>query len=216
MKKILIFSVLFIFSFSVFSQSSSFALGLGGNKMSGDIGSNDGFQNNLGSSFSLGYRYIFPFNLGFRVFGSYDNYHGKDTEAYNNDRKHFFSSQVTSVGGQLELVFMGNDYENDRIPHSLYLFGGGETAFYNALLDGSHTEKGNSIGVFAGIGYQYRFSDYFSLGLEMQQILYLSDKIDAYYPDIASNKYQDTAFKAKLVLSFYIPLYSFPRHWYLN
>lgn len=211
--------MLFVLTFSVFSQSSSISLGVGGNKMSGDIGGNDFnslIKNDLGSSFSLGYRYILPFNLGFRIFGNYDIYRGKDNQVSNDVRTHFFNSKVTSVGGQLEFVFMGNDYENDRIPHSLYVFGGAEAAFYNSLLDGTNKEKGNTSGLFGGIGYQYRFSDYFSLGLEIQQVLYLSDKVDAYYPDINSNKFTDTAFKAKLVVSYYIPLYSFPRHWNVN
>lgn len=218
-KKTILFSLLFMFYFSVFSQSSSIALGFGPNKMSGDIGGNglkSLINDDMGYGASFGYRYVFPFNLGFRIFGDYESYRGKDTKIYNDVRKHYFTSSEKSFGGQLEYVFLGNHFEDDEIPHSIYMFGGAKYVMYNSLLDGTTKYNEKTSGVFGGIGYQYRFSEYFSIGFEMKQTLYLSDKIDAYFPDISSNKYTDTAFNTRILISYYIPIYQAPKHWNIN
>lgn len=220
MKKCLVISLFFLFTVSLFSQSnSSLIVGLGPNKMSGDIGGDNFgslFKNDFGIGSTLAYRFVFPFNVGLRVYGDYEYYRGKDSKV-NNGRKWDFTSSVGSLGGQLEYVIYGNNYLEKQIPHSVYLFGGAEKIFYNALFNGltNVNTKGNTTGLFAGMGYQYRFSDNLSVGLELKQTLYQSDKVDGYFPDpaLVNNRYDDMAFTTKIIVCYNIPIYSGPKHW---
>lgn len=209
MKNVLIVIMLFLFPFGMFSQADkALILGFGPNKMSGDIGG-DNFtsllKNDLGLGVSLGFRYVFPFNLGVRVFGGYDQYKGEDKHDYNGGRGLFFNSKASSIGLQFEYVVWGNSYIEKTFPHSIYLFSGAKGIFSNALLNDSEKIDTNTVGLFAGIGYQYRFSDYFGAGIELRQTQFLSDRVDGYFPDLPSNKSQDTAFDVKFTLSYFIP-----------
>ena len=176
MKKNLILSLFIVFCFSAFSQNTnSLIIGIGPNKMSGDIGGNSFgslLKDDLGYGAFLGYRHVFASNIGFRIFGNYESFRGKDTKAYNDIRKHFYSGTETGFGGQLEYVFIGNNYDVTNNPHSLYAFGGLKYVMYNSLLDNTTKEKGNTAGLFAGIGYQYRLSENFGVGVELKQSLY--------------------------------------------
>lgn len=209
MKKLLLILSWSLIIIPVFSQKEfSLILGGGLNKMSGDIGGdnfNSLLKNDLGGGFSLGIRYTLPSHLGFRIFGDYSKYNGKDNELYNGERILSFKSNVASFGGQLEYIIIGNSYTQNNKPHSLYLFGGGNTAFSKAVLDDQTKVSENAGALFLGAGYQYRLSQSISLGTEAKQILFLSDKIDGFYKSVAGNQNQDTAFDLKITISYFFP-----------
>ncbi|MGC3978887.1 MAG: hypothetical protein QM751_12075 [Paludibacteraceae bacterium] len=209
MKTSFLIIYLFLIAYPVFSQGESAVfLSAGANKMSGDIGGDNLkslFKSNLGFGSSVGFRYVFPSNFGFRLFGGYEDYRGKDTQKSNDERTHFFSGDVTKIGTNLEYVIYGNRFIDKQISHSLYAFGGIVAVFYNSLFDNDVKIKGSTAGLSIGAAYQYRLSEKFSVGVEVTQTMFLTDKMDGYFPDISSNKNKDTAFDVKVVLSYYIP-----------
>lgn len=183
-------------------------LGVGLNKFSGDIGGDnfsDQLKNDMGFGGSAAFRYVFPFRLGIKAFAEYDVYRGKDSKPRSNQDIRFFSSNVFSVGAQLELILLGNNYLEKNIPHSVYLLGGAKKAFVNSLLDNVQKGKENTSGFFFGLGYQYRINETFGIGLEVKQILFFSDDVDGYNLKISSNKSKDTASDVKFTFSYYLP-----------
>ena len=228
MKKLIIVSIFLLFITSVFPQGKGlltqmplgeFSLfgGVGPNKLSGDIGGDNFkslFQNDMGYGLSLGARYTFKYNIALRVFGDYSGYRGKDKVEYNTYgavRKLEFQSKVTGLGGQLEVVLFGNPLAKDPIPHSVYLLAGLKTTKVDATLINPENnangpeETKNPLTHFLGIGYQYRFSNQFSFGVEAKQNYFHSDRVDGYNPVIRANKHRDEAFDLKLTAAYYFP-----------
>ena len=66
-------------------------------------------------------------------------------------------------------------------------------------------ETKNPLTHFFGIGYQYRFSNQFSFGVEAKQNYFHSDRVDGYNPVIRANKHRDEAFDLKLTAAYYFP-----------
>ena len=240
MKKLIIVSIFLLFITSVFPQGKGlltqmplgeFSLfgGVGPNKLSGDIGGDNFkslFQNDMGYGLSLGARYTFKYNIALRVFGDYSGYRGKDKVEYNTYgavRKLEFQSKVTGLGGQLEVVLFGNPLAKDPIPHSVYLLAGLKTTKVDATLSNPNNnqngpdETKTPIAHFFGIGYQYRYSNLLSFGLEAKENYFHSDRMDGYNPVIPANKYRDAAFDIKFTVAYYIPdrnrLNSYNRRW---
>lgn len=205
MKKLYFLNILFFLSSILHAQTTqSIFLSFGPNELSGDIGSdlftNEFFKNDIGIGTSLGYRFISPINLGASFFGSYNYFRGNDSKKH----LHFYDSSTSGIGGQLEYYIIGNKYFALNVPHYLYIFGGGEIVFSNALLDNETKVNDNTSDYFVGGGYQYRFSDELSVGFELKGTLYQSDKIDGYFPDIRANKYKDAAYIFQILLSYYL------------
>ncbi|MBP1664149.1 MAG: hypothetical protein H6Q19_1289 [Bacteroidetes bacterium] len=235
----LIITILF-FSSTAFPQGrgliTKFSIGetsfygsAGLNKMSGDIGG-DNFksllQNDLGYGLSFGARYTFRYNIGLRLFADYSKYRGRDKEQYNEYngilRNNNFQTDVFGIGGQLEVILFGNSLAKDPIPHSVYLLAGVKKNYVNATvtypyLNRDSTKSPKPFAHFFGIGYQYRFSNYLSFGVEAKQFYFHSDIVDGYYRNIPANKHDDTAFDVKLTVAYYIPdrnrLNSYNRRW---
>lgn len=210
MKSLLFLFLLAMASTSVFSQASnsSISVGYGVTKMSGDIGGDDLgniIANNFGHSISVGYRYETPINLGFRILGDYSTFAGKDTQAYNGPRIRFFNTTAYSLGAQVEYSIWGNRYVTEDFPHSIYFFAGPSYTYFDALQTEDPEVKKATWGIYGGIGYQFRFKKYFGLGVEVKQIQFFSDLVDGYDPNGANDKYNDTSFVGRLVLSFYLP-----------
>lgn len=229
MKKLIFVSTFLLFITPAFPQGKGllnqipfgeFSLfgGAGPNKMSGDIGGDNLkslFQNDMSYGFSLGARYTFKYNFALRVFGDLSNYTGKDKEVYNsygqNLRHLSFKTDVFSLGGQLEVILFGNPMAKDPIPHSVYLFAGLKTTNVDVTLTNPDNnangpdETKKPIAHFIGLGYQYRYSNRLSFGLEAKENYFHSDRVDGYNPVIPANKYRDAAFDLKLTVAYYFP-----------
>ncbi len=241
MKKLILVSIFLLFNTPAFPQGKgllsqipfgevSLFGGAGPNKMSGDIGGDNLkslLQNDMSYGFSLGARYTFKYNFALRVFGDLSNYTGKDKEVYNsygqNLRHLCFNTDVLSLGGQLEVILFGNPLSKDPIPHSVYLLAGMKTTNVDVkLTNPDNNENGpdqtkKPIAHFFGIGYQYRYSNRLSFGLEGKENYFHSDRMDGYNPEIPANKYRDAAFDIKFTVAYYIPdrnrLNSYNRRW---
>lgn len=228
MKKLIIVSIFLLFIASVFPQGKGlltqmplgeFSLfgGVGPNKLSGDIGGDNFkslFQNDMGYGLSLGARYTFKYNFALSVFGDYSSYRGKDKGEYNTYgtvRKLEFQSTVKGLGGQLEVILFGNPLAKEPIPHSVYLFAGLKTTTVNDSLynrdnnPNGPDETNKPLTHFLGIGYQYRYSNRLSFGVEAKQNYFHSDRVDGYNPKITANKHRDEAFDLKLKVAYYLP-----------
>lgn len=212
MKKLITVLGLYLIFLPLFSQREfSIFFNYGPNKLSGDIGG-DNFtsllNNDIGRTTAFGLRYTLPSNFGFRIYGEYNQYNGKDTPLYNGDRSSSFHSNLTGLCGQVEYIILGNSYTENYQPHSLYVFGGGNTSTLRAFYYDNNSEnsteiKQNIFALLGGIGYQYRLFNSLGIGIEIKQKLFLSDKIDGFYRNSSGNKNQDTASDLILTISYF-------------
>ena len=132
--------------------------------------------------------------------------------SYSQNLRHLsFKTDVLSLGGQLEVILFGNPMAKDPIPHSVYLFAGLKTTNVDVTLTNPDNnangpdETKKPIAHFIGLGYQYRYSNRLSFGLEAKQNYFHSDRVDGYNPVIRANKHRDEAFDLKLTAAYYFP-----------
>lgn len=232
MRKVLIICTSIIFPlFSLSAQKNfenSIIVGVGPNKFSGDIGGDNFkniFQNNLGYGGIVGYNRIMSNNIfGYSLYLEYEYFQGSDSEKYNGERRHFFTVSSMNIGSQLDIYFKGllsnlawicpkcqvissfqKDFYEEKISRfNPYMTLGLKIGNNSACLDDIQRNDNIGTGFIYGVGFRYRLTDSFGIGMEMKETQYQSDKIDGYDPINCNNKHNDTAFNTKIILTLYI------------
>lgn len=207
-KLILTISLLLTIHLMSNAQNKSIVLAIGTNSLSADVGYSNlegTLKNNLGYLGSISYRYSSLNRFGYAIKASYDYYRGKDSEKSSRSQKYFFNTATQSLGIQAEYLLFGNNEDRIYSLNSFYVFSGLRCLHYTYHFDVIETGNEFTASILAGIGYQYRFSHKYSLGLEITQDFFLSDKLDGYNPKVSGNKFNDMALSAKLTFSFHLP-----------
>lgn len=165
----------------------------------------------LSPTVNFGFRYLLPNNFALKLFGEYTTYKDDDIGTKNDTRggggKYNFSNQIYRVGGRLEYNLFGNvsDFESR---HNVYAFGGGGYAYATSIVNGDpdkdHFKNTTPVNIpllLTGIGYQYRFSKNFGLGLDLNYEYYFSDYMEGFHT--TWSKSNDVAYSAMLTVSYF-------------
>jgi len=162
-------------------------------------------------SFSI--RHILPNNVGIKTTAYYGNFTGSDEnsrQSIDYNRHYSFQTNLLELAAQGEYTIYGGPYSRHSSPHTLYVYAGAgimysKTALkYGTQTDGeiifneienfpAGREKDKvSLSVLSpvipfGIGYQYQFTNTFSLGAEFGYHYILSDFVDGVHPYSSKN-----------------------------
>ncbi|MFV0471661.1 MAG: outer membrane beta-barrel protein [Paludibacteraceae bacterium] len=200
---------------SQLGETSIYA-GAGITKLYGDIG---GYANekfalvDINTSYALGFRYTSPFRVGFSLLAELNNhYQGDDVNTHLSYREIAFRSRQYGYSGQLEITLWGGNYFSTYNPHHLYAFGGiGHSNISSQILDTTLIRSTDKVkykeqtwSIYGGFGYQYRFADHFSIGLEYRATQFLTDYIDGYHPKFS--KRDDMSMDLRLTVAYYFHL----------
>lgn len=193
----------------------SFYTGIGASKLQGDLGGyvkEKPLYTDAHPTFSLGFRYSSPVGYGFAVSIAQNSFSGNDTITHNDGRTRIpmrYQSSEWEINTQFEYSIVGGNFFETYIPHRLYIISGAGVAFSNSkVLNYRPTDKVKEFVVaptiFAGIGYHYRITDVWGVGLEFKGTYFLSDQIDGIHiPKWSKNN--DYSNEIKLTVSFHIP-----------
>ena len=221
MKKTILFFILAIWFSSAFSQSDEpdykFSVGdksliitSGFSLPSFDIGGKlyEKQPKDLSPTVNFGFRYLLPANFGIKLFGEYTKY--KDDDDYKRglgNSQYSFSNQIYRGGGRLEYHILGNvtDYE---ARHNVYVFGGGGIVHAESevvgMADINHVINTTPVTtplLLTGIGYQYRLSRNFAVGLDLSYEYYFSDYVEGF--TTSWSKSNDVGYGAMFTFSYY-------------
>lgn len=200
---------------STLTGDMSFYAGIGASKLQGDLGGyvkEKPLYTDAHPTFSLGFRYISPVGYGFAISIAQNSFSGNDSTTHNDGRTKIpmnYQSSEWEINTQFEYSIIGGGYFENYLPHRLYVISGAGMAFSNSkVLNYRPTDKVKEFviapSIFAGIGYHYRITDVWGLGVEFRGTYFLSDQIDGIHiPKWSKNN--DYSNEIKFTVSFHIP-----------
>lgn len=224
MRKIILYILLTIWISSAFGQSgeSDYKFSIGDKSLiitsgfslpSFDIGGKlwEKQPGDLSPTVNFGFRYLLPANFGIKLFGEFTTYADDDKGTKNDTRggggKYKFSNQIYRGGARLEYHILGNvtDWE---ARHNVYVFGGGGVAYATSTVVGDpdkdhfvNTTPVTTPLLLTGIGYQYRLSRNFAVGLDLNYEYYFSDYVEGFHT--SWSKSNDVGYGAMFTFSYY-------------
>ena len=224
MRKIILYILLTIWISSAFGQSgeSDYKFSIGDKSLiitsgfslpSFDIGGKlwEKQPGDLSPTVNFGFRYLLPANFGIKLFGEFTTYADDDKGTKNDTRggggKYKFSNQIYRGGARLEYHILGNvtDWE---ARHNVYVFGGGGVAYATSTVKGDpdkdhfvNTTPVTTPLLLTGIGYQYRLSRNFAVGLDLSYEYYFSDYVEGF--TTSWSKSNDVGYGAMFTFSYY-------------
>ncbi len=224
MRKIILYILLTIWISSAFGQSgeSDYKFSIGDKSLiitsgfslpSFDIGGKlwEKQPGDLSPTVNFGFRYLLPANFGIKLFGEFTTYADDDKGTKNDTRggggKYKFSNQIYRGGARLEYHILGNvtDWE---ARHNVYVFGGGGVAYATSTVVGDpdkdhfvDTKPVTTPLLLTGIGYQYRLSRNFAVGLDLNYEYYFSDYVERF--TTSWSKSNDVGYGAMFTFSYY-------------
>ena len=224
MRKIILYILLTIWISSAFGQSgeSDYKFSIGDKSLiitsgfslpSFDIGGKlwEKQPGDLSPTVNFGFRYLLPANFGIKLFGEFTTYADDDKGTKNHTRggggKYKFSNQIYRGGARLEYHILGNvtDWE---ARHNVYVFGGGGVAYATSTVkedsDKDHFVNTTPVTtplLLTGIGYQYRLSRNFAVGLDLSYEYYFSDYVEGF--TTSWSKSNDVGYGAMFTFSYY-------------
>jgi len=224
MRKIILYILLTIWISSAFGQSgeSDYKFSIGDKSLiitsgfslpSFDIGGKlwEKQPGDLSPTVNFGFRYLLPANFGIKLFGEFTTYADDDKGTKNHTRggggKYKFSNQIYRGGARLEYHILGNvtDWE---ARHNVYVFGGGGVAYATSTVVGDpdkdhfvDTKPVTTPLLLTGIGYQYRLSRNFAVGLDLSYEYYFSDYVEGF--TTSWSKSNDVGYGAMFTFSYY-------------
>jgi hypothetical protein len=224
MRKIILYILLTIWISSAFGQSgeSDYKFSIGDKSLiitsgfslpSFDIGGKlwEKQPGDLSPTVNFGFRYLLPANFGIKLFGEFTTYADDDKGTKNDTRggggKYKFSNQIYRGGARLEYHILGNvtDWE---ARHNVYVFGGGGVAYATSTVVGDpdkdhfvDTKPVTTPLLLTGIGYQYRLSRNFAVGLDLSYEYYFSDYVEGF--TTSWSKSNDVGYGAMFTFSYY-------------
>ena len=224
MRKIILYILLTIWISSAFGQSgeSDYKFSIGDKSLiitsgfslpSFDIGGKlwEKQPGDLSPTVNFGFRYLLPANFGIKLFGEFTTYADDDKGTKNHTRggggKYKFSNQIYRGGARLEYHILGNvtDWE---ARHNVYVFGGGGVAYATSTVVGDpdkdhdvNTKPVTTPLLLTGIGYQYRLSRNFAVGLDLNYEYYFSDYVEGFHT--SWSKSNDVGYGAMFTFSYY-------------
>jgi hypothetical protein len=200
-------------------------LGPGLGYLYGDIGGSQDPKNFFGATdwvikntrtyWGLAGDVILPSNFGIRASVHYGSFYAEDIRSRNNGR--MFSSTASIVEGTLQGMFIVLGGPNDiGSRHTVYLTLGAGYFYSSAQFQGDlYTRVQDpyrrmdftashdfSTSIPFGIGYQYRLSDKWSIGLDVAYHYYLSDLVDGISTSYSRNN--DVLFRSNFTVTYQI------------
>jgi hypothetical protein len=150
------------------------------------------------NNFTLGYRKLYPNNLGYKFEVSCMNFTGNDTVSLSSIRRYSFHSQVLKAAFMGEYsIILGRRYYYRSTPSLIYGFLGAGVLRSIANLNcdpanivDNYTYKRiyNCPVIPFGGGYRYNFNNGFLLGFEVNYNYTFSDYIDGFKPPSVGSK----------------------------
>lgn len=158
------------------------------------MGDVDGWYNGTNIMGAIGFRQIFPNNLGYKAALHFGSYHGIDLNPLTY-RQAEYTAKVSEFSLQAEYTIWGGPYSDNSNPNALYAFGG--IGILNSAAEakarGEQLPNSNIIAPFIpiGVGYKYDFNESFSLGAEVGAHIVFNDMVEGYNPLVSGNKFND-------------------------
>ncbi|MBP1675607.1 MAG: hypothetical protein H6Q20_166 [Bacteroidetes bacterium] len=201
------------------TQISSIVVGAGPAYLFGDIGGEIENQAVFRTSdwdiiktrymFSLGYRLVFPNNLGLKATLFYGSFEGMDVGTSNHSRGYFFNANAAEFTLYAEYILYGGPFNTAGNPHTVFIYGGAgilknHVYHYPTLIRPYDTQKLDVVTPTLpfGLGYTYSLNSNFAVGVDIGWHIAFTDFLDGI--SSGASQYNDLPAYLNLTVSYTI------------